>query len=121
MECKVLVIEDDDDTREALVGLFRNEGYRVEGAADGLAALGIMTWGEFKPDVILADLLMPGMDGEQFRAFVRQNPGWALIPIVLCSGSELPLEKPPDFFSVMKKPLDLDRLLAIVKEACIAG
>jgi CheY-like chemotaxis protein len=116
-DCKVLVIEDDEDTREALVALFRAEGYGCEGVADGLAALSLMTWGEFQPHIILVDLLMPGMDGDQFRAFVRQNPAWARIPIVLCSGSEVTRLTPADFYRVMQKPLDVDGLLSLVKEA----
>jgi DNA-binding NtrC family response regulator len=58
---RILVVDDEANARSALVELLREEGYSVEGAADGFKALGKLT--ELAPDLVLTDLKMPGMDG----------------------------------------------------------
>ena len=58
---RILVVDDEANARTALAELLRDEGYSVEGAADGFKALGKLA--EFAPDLVLTDLKMPGMDG----------------------------------------------------------
>ena len=67
---RVLVVDDEANARTALVELLRDEGYGVETAADGFKALGKMA--EFAPDLVLTDLKMPGMDGLQLLAKLRE-------------------------------------------------
>src|ERR1700759_4194702 len=57
----ILVVDDEANARNALAELLRDEGYRVETAADGFKALGKME--ELEPDLVLTDLKMPGMGG----------------------------------------------------------
>lgn len=114
--CKVLIIEDDDDVREALVALLIHEGYQADGARSGLAALITMTWLRYVPDVILLDLLMPAMNGEQFHAVLQKHPRWSRIPIVLCTGRTGHV--PFAVFGVLEKPFDLELMLDTVKSAC---
>ena len=57
----VLVVDDDEDSREALKGLLELDGYQVQAAADGASALRIAQ--VFLPDVVILDIHMPGMDG----------------------------------------------------------
>jgi len=57
----ILVVDDEANARTALAELLRDEGYRVETAADGFKALGKIE--EFSPDLLLTDLKMPGMGG----------------------------------------------------------
>lgn len=114
--CKILIIDDDNDVRESLIALLNNEGYDATGARSGLAALTNMTWQRYIPDVILLDLLMPAMDGEQFHAVLQKHPKWARIPIVLCTGRAGPV--PFSVFGVLEKPFDLEQMLALVKSAC---
>lgn len=118
MSCKILIIDDDDDVREALIALLKSEGYEAGGARSGLAALTTMTWGRFIPDVILLDLLMPSMNGEQFRIVLQKHPTWSKIPIVVCTGDAVPAEVQLSVFGVLEKPFDLDFMLAMVKRAC---
>jgi DNA-binding NtrC family response regulator len=67
---RVLVVDDEVNARTALVELLRDEGYAVEAAADAFKALGKMA--EFAPDLVLTDLKMPGMDGLQLLAKLRE-------------------------------------------------
>jgi two-component system response regulator HydG len=75
---RILVVDDEVNARTALLELLRDEGYAVESAADGFKALGKLA--DFAPDLILTDLKMPGMDGIQLLAKVReQDPELPLI------------------------------------------
>jgi two-component system, OmpR family, KDP operon response regulator KdpE len=77
----VLVVEDDAETRAALVRELGGRGYRVEEAADGRSAL--KRWENRRPDVILLDLGLPDVDGVQVIARIRRE---ATTPIVILSG-----------------------------------
>ncbi len=114
--CKVLIIDDDDDVRESLIALLINEGYDAAGERSGLAALTTMTWQRYLPDVILLDLLMPIMDGGKFHAVLQTHPVWSRIPIVLCTGGSGRVSLA--VFGVLEKPFDLNVMLALVKSAC---
>ena len=116
--CKILVVDDDDDIRDSLIGLFRGEGLTAEGAKSGVAALALLTWGQFAPDVILLDLLMPSMSGDQFRSVVQRHPLWSRIPIIVCTAGHLPDPGQVGAFGVMQKPFDVEQLLSLVKRAC---
>ncbi len=77
----VLVVEDDAETRAALVRELSGRGYRVEEAADGKSAL--KRWELRRPDVILLDLGLPDIDGVQVIGRIRKEAG---TPIVILSG-----------------------------------
>ena len=80
----VLVVEDDPDSREVFAELLRGEGHRVVAVASGAAALAYLRDQE-RPSVILLDMLMPEMDGWQFRKAQQANPKFADIPVVVVS------------------------------------
>jgi CheY-like chemotaxis protein len=117
-DCNVLVVEDDSDTREAVVELLKSEGYPAAGASDGQAALDLLARGEFEPDVIMLDLQMPSMDGKQFRAELQASPRWAKVPVILCSGTMPVAGAGRDIFDQLAKPFDVDSLLAVVQRGC---
>lgn len=117
-DCNVLVVEDDPDTREALVELLKTEGYPAVGASGGQDALDLLARGEFEPDVIVLDLQMPSMDGKQFRAELQANPRWAKVPVILCSGTTPLAGAGHDIFDQLEKPFDVDSLLAVVQRGC---
>jgi two-component system, OmpR family, KDP operon response regulator KdpE len=77
----ILVVEDDAETRAALVRELSGRGYRVEEAADGKSAL--KRWELRRPDVILLDLGLPDMEGVQVIGRIRKE---AATPIVILSG-----------------------------------
>jgi len=82
----VLVIEDDEATREAVTLLLTSEGCDVLTAANGRAALEVLRNGA-RPDLIVLDLMMPVMDGWQFRAEQKRDPALSKIPVLVISAA----------------------------------
>jgi CheY-like chemotaxis protein len=88
-DCIVLVVDDDDEARETLEELLGRAGYRVLVAANGAVALSLL---RTRPqardppcDIVILDLMMPVMNGWDFRARQRADPCLARIPILLMS------------------------------------
>jgi CheY-like chemotaxis protein len=80
-----LIVEDHDDVREALVVLLELIGYAAESARSGREALAVIR--RVQPCVILLDLMMPDMTGEDFRAAQLADPALRHIPVVVLSAS----------------------------------
>src|SRR5437667_9411269 len=76
----ILVAEDDDDTRNIVRQLLESDGFEVVAAEDLILAYGLLTINH--PDLILADIMMPELDGIGFIRWVRNNPEFADIPII---------------------------------------
>lgn len=77
---KILVIEDDDSTRENMLLLLENEGFEVEGAATGIAGLDLAV--ASRPDLIICDITMPGVDGFDVLGSVRASKALASVPFI---------------------------------------
>ena len=118
-DCKILVVEDDQDIRELIADILAGEGFPVEQAANGAEALHKMKSG-YSPDVVLTNLLMPVMDGYQLNAEIRRHKGWARIPMIVMTAGKAKAGALEDVEAVLQKPVDLDHLLARVKMACEA-
>ncbi len=115
-QCKVLVVDDDIDTREALSDALAEAGFAVHQQPTGAKALEhIEQHGQ--PDVILLDLRMPEMDGAQF---LERVPDLRARVIVLTGDSSARLVRFARDAKLLSKPIDLDQLEAAVKEACAA-
>lgn len=116
MQQTVLLVEDDADLRDVLGDLLELEGYRVVPAANGKAALDLLQDIE-TPCVILLDLMMPVMDGYEFRTEQRRQPEIADIPVVvITAGTRVRAEIEP--VMVFTKPLDMDKLLSAIEQYC---
>ena len=104
----VLVVDDDEATRGALISLLESEGYRALGVGDGAQALAACE--KELPNLILLDLMMPVMDGweflEQWRA---RRPPDARCPVVLLSGLSF-IRDAPGVADFLPKPIDVSRL-----------
>jgi DNA-binding NtrC family response regulator len=81
----VLVVDDEANARTALAELLRDEGYRVETAADGFKALGKIE--ENEPDIVLTDLKMPGMDGLELLRKIRSHDDAAVVVVMTAFGA----------------------------------
>jgi two-component system, cell cycle response regulator DivK len=81
---KVLVVEDDADTRLIYVTVLQHRGYAVFGAADGPE--GIRMAQEQQPDAIVMNLSMPRLDGVSATAMLKQDSRTARIPVIACTG-----------------------------------
>ena len=112
----ILVVDDDFDVREALCDVLREEGFAVDAAADGLEALDYLRHHP-SPRLILLDLMMPRMDGAQFRNEQRRDPAIAAVPVVLLSADTRIVEMTTTLAAqgYLKKPVDLHRLIETVK------
>jgi PAS domain S-box-containing protein len=83
----VLVVEDDDDTRQAIGRALTSHGWPVAEAVNG--RIGLEKMSAAKPAIVLLDLMMPEMNGFEFLAEVRKRPEWDDVPIVIVTAKEL--------------------------------
>ncbi len=115
-----MLIEDDVDIRETITSLLEEEGVAVVTAANGAEALSYLRATSAPPQLILLDLMMPVMDGAQFRAEQVKDGRLAAIPVVVLSGHAYArtLASTLGVAEVMMKPLSLDGLLSIVDRYC---
>ncbi len=82
-----LVVEDDADTRQLIATTLLEHEIDVTTAATGRAAIESLV--DFRPGVILLDLMMPEMDGFEFLDYLKSDPTWSKIPVIVMSGREL--------------------------------
>jgi CheY-like chemotaxis protein len=115
---QILVVEDDLSTREALSLLLSAEGYGVSTAADGVAALDQLRGGQ-TPGLILLDLMMPIMDGWQFRQEQLDDPQLADIPVIVCSAAGRVGQRAASLqaLAYLDKPVDPSALLDVVRRS----
>ena len=85
--CGVLLVEDDDTTREMMRALLTREGWGVREAVNGRAALEQVE--AARPDLILLDLMMPEMDGFEFARRLRERPEWQAIPVIVLTAKDI--------------------------------
>jgi CheY-like chemotaxis protein len=116
--CPVLIVEDDADLRDMMAQLLSLEGYRAEAVPNGREALHYLERGD-RPDVILLDLMMPVMDGWEFRRRQVQDPAIANVPVVVLSALDPARAADLGGTAFLKKPLDFDRLLELVHRFCV--
>ena len=111
----ILLVEDETPIRELLVEVLSDEGYTVMDAANGLEALGLLA--EQAPDLVLTDVMMPGLDGLGVVRRLQGDPRTARIPIILMSAAlrELSPSDQSPRVSFVNKPFDLARLLEEVR------
>jgi CheY-like chemotaxis protein len=115
---KILIVEDEEATRETWTEFFQNTGYQIAQAADGQEALEVARWE--RPDLILLDLRLPKLDGYQVCQRIKGDPVTAQIPIIMItafltgsSDTVRGIEYGADDY--LSKPVDLDVLAARVK------
>lgn len=114
----VLVVDDDEDIRDTVRSLLELKGHRVATAADGAEGLERMRTGT-PPRVVILDLMMPGMSGEEFRAVQLSDSALASIPVIVLSGAGRLTEKSTlAGTEVVPKPIDLQTLFALVDRFC---
>ena len=114
----VLIVEDDRDTREMLGRFLELEGFDVQTAANGELALKVLQ-DEEPPSVIILDLMMPVMNGWQFRVAQQSDPNLSHIPVVVVTAAGVREDIPAiTADGWLSKPVDFDRLLATIGPLC---
>ena len=113
----VLVVDDDQNSREGIAEFLVGAGYRVSEAADGPEALGKAL--RRRPDIVLLDLAIPKVDGWTVARTLKADPGLAQVPVVAFSGFDYPSERSRaqaagcDAF--LAKPCSLPQLLEMIR------
>lgn len=119
---KVLIVEDDADTRRALGVRLRAAGYEIGFAGDGMSAMSAAA--REKPDAILLDLGLPAGDGFTVLDRLRRNPSLCTIPVIVLSGREVALIADQvhglGAKACIQKPVENDVLLSTL-EHVVAG
>lgn len=114
----IMIVEDDPDTREMLERFLELEGFEVRTAANGEIALQSLR-ADSALNVILLDLMMPVMNGWQFRQAQVSDPKLSGIPVVVVTAAgareDIPAIEADGWIS---KPVDFDRLLATIEPLC---
>jgi len=108
---RILVVDDEPMVRDTLGHVLMDEGYVVDLAVDGLDALDRVR--AARPDAILLDLMMPGMNGRQFLQALRDNPAYSHVPVLIMTavhGLEVNLAS-IGASDVVEKPFNMDELL----------
>jgi CheY-like chemotaxis protein len=115
----ILVIEDDDDLRRVLADSLRLEGYGVAEAAHGRVAVDYLESREL-PRVILLDLMMPVMNGWEFRDAQARDPRLASIPVVVITADNSAVHQAAraGVAGCLLKPLEFPELLSYVGRYC---
>lgn len=121
MNQRVLVIEDDEMIRESLMELLEDHGYQTDGAGHGREALDkLLAPTTAPPCLIVLDLMMPIMDGREFRRQQLADPALSQIPVVIMSAyrdfEQLADELAP--VGMFRKPLKVQELLDVVDKFC---
>jgi two-component system OmpR family response regulator len=112
---RILVIDDDESIRDFTHTALAAAGYDVVEAADGATALDLL--GSLRPDVILLDMLMPGMDGWAFARSYHQTPGpHALIIVVTAARDAGARVGQINAAGCLAKPFRLDALFASIAQ-----
>lgn len=116
----VMIVDDDHDVREALREVLQDSGYLVSEAGNGQDALEMLRGDGPRPCVILLDIMMPVMDGWQFRAAQSSDPVLSEIPVIVLSahGHVHRASEPIAATAYLKKPVQLPPLLATVARYC---
>lgn len=121
---KVLVVEDNIVTLDALCLIFTLAGHEAQGAANGYAALSRLEL--YQPDLLVCDLYMPGMGGIELARHLRGQPQWAALSIIIQTAIDLATdpalraalsalgESGP--VAVLTKPYEPSRLLALAAQ-----
>jgi signal transduction histidine kinase/DNA-binding response OmpR family regulator len=108
---KVLVVDDDKDIRTVITEILDQSGYEVFTAASGQQGLDLA--GQIHPDLIVLDLMMPGMDGWTVLTKLQHKPALADIPVIILSGaSGLEMAMSLGAAAVLFKPVDANQLTA---------
>jgi DNA-binding response OmpR family regulator len=110
---RVLAIEDDPDLRRFYQAFLEEAGHQVLLAADGDEALNLL---DPRPDIILLDLMLPGLDGYSFLERLRASPEHHRTPVIVLSAAVSPRRRVvPGADVLLRKPFEFSTLLRMVE------
>lgn len=113
----IMIVDDEADIRDSLQEFFEDEGYAVITAENGQKALALLASGNV-PCVVILDLLMPIVDGNEVYEKMQADPRLAQVPVIISTSDP---RRAPSGVLTMKKPVSLMRLLGVVRQYCSPG
>lgn len=118
--CRILVVEDDMAVGEVVTTVLQEEGYDVRWATTGQAARKTFEEPSWLPTVIVLDLMLPDMSGEEAYAAFAQSAHWRPLPVIVLSGVYGAARRAANVprATFLAKPFAADHLLALVRHAC---
>jgi CheY-like chemotaxis protein len=121
MKKRVLLAEDDRDTRFLLSLVLAEQGYDVAAAGDGVEALALAE--QDAPDLVVVDQMMPRMSGSDCVALMRAHPRLGRVPVVMVTAAAGLVRGPEHvrFDAVVEKPVELDGFVRTVRTLCPPG
>jgi CheY-like chemotaxis protein len=112
----ILIVEDDVDVREVYREVLEDAGYRAIAAANGKAALDWLRDADTLPTAIVLDVMMPVMNGHEFRAELAKHDAMRNIPVIVVTAHRE--ETDIECVARLLKPVSLDDLLGTVARVC---
>jgi CheY-like chemotaxis protein len=115
----ILLVEDEPDILAVLGDMFEEEGIRTSRASTAEQALALLRGG-LRPDLVLADLGLPGMTGDELLAVLDQDEAWRDIPVAVMTGDRAGFEELRRIGAdeVLHKPFSLERLNEVMARLC---
>ena len=116
MSKTILIVEDDSDFQDIYQLYLQGESFRVLTALNGKEAVEVLE--KETPDLIILDLIMPVMDGEEFYAWLRAQEKWRYIPVIVASVNEKTPQRMTDLGGIagsLKKPFEIDVLIKKIR------
>lgn len=116
MAKKVLIVEDDNDFQDIYQLYLQGESFKVLTALNGKEAMAVLE--KETPDLIILDLIMPVMDGEEFYVWLRAQEKWHRIPVIIASVNEKIPHRITDLGGIagtLKKPFEIDSLIEKIR------
>lgn len=111
----IVVIDDEPGLCETFQDFFEEEGYDVRAAIDGERALAVLEDLPALPCIIVCDVIMPVMDGNQLYARLKQHKALRAVPIVFMTSDP---SRAPSGELIIKKPVNFDVLFEAIRRCC---
>jgi DNA-binding response OmpR family regulator len=113
---KILIVEDDTDFQDIYQLYLQGESFQVLTTMNGKEAIALLE--KETPDLIILDLIMPVMDGEEFYMWLRAQEKWRRIPVIVASVNDKMPQGVTDLGGIagsLKKPFEIDALVEMIR------
>lgn len=118
---RILIVDDDDDGRSLVKELLENDGYVVNEARDGGAALELLTTAP-EPALVILDLEMPVMSGDEVLDAMRKHERLSQLPVLVVSGSGRMIDpRRGSVVGFLSKPIDVEMFAKVVRDSIAAN
>jgi CheY-like chemotaxis protein len=112
----VLVVDDEPVLRILMREILQDEGYAVIDAVDGRSMLELLLMQGVNPDLVLMDVMMPGVDGREAYQALRSRTDLPNLPVVIMSAAVQPCKLDPSITAFLRKPFELTELVDLVTQ-----